>query len=115
MYAAPETQHSFFFENRNSTLMHYIQHNFVLAIKLTSKFCGLQDCFNIKKDNKRWEATVKHAKECDLEGNCMLKLYRVDGENVELFFNCIHSLVGAKFNSYYVPTDKFSLAQEVWS
>lgn len=71
------------------------------------------DCFNIKKDNKRWEATVKHAKECDLEGNCMLKLYRVDGENVELFFNCIHSLVGAKFNSYYVPTDKFSLAQEV--
>ncbi|KAF7012632.1 hypothetical protein CFC21_026803 [Triticum aestivum] len=71
------------------------------------------ECFNIKKDNKRWEATVKHAKECDLEGNHMLKLYRADEENVELFFNCIHDIVGAKFNGCYTPNENFNLNQEV--
>lgn len=70
------------------------------------------DCFNIKKGNKRWEATVKHAKECDFEGNHMLKLYRADEENVELLFNCIHDLVGAKFNGCYIPNDNFSSAQQ---
>ncbi|KAF0896267.1 hypothetical protein E2562_019749, partial [Oryza meyeriana var. granulata] len=70
------------------------------------------ECFNLKKDSKDWKDTVKHARECDLEGNCKLKLYRVEEQHVVLFFDCVHDLVGAKFRDHYVPKDNFSSDQQ---
>ncbi|XP_015615413.1 calmodulin-binding protein 60 F isoform X2 [Oryza sativa Japonica Group] len=70
------------------------------------------ECFKLKKDNKLWKDTIKHAKECDLEGNCKLKLYRAEEQHVVLFFNCVHDLVGAKFRDHYVAKDNFSSDQQ---
>lgn len=80
---------------------------------ITYAFLGVQECFKLKKDNKIWKDTIKHAKECDLEGNCKLKLYRAEEQHVVLCFNCVHDLVGAKFRDHYVAKDNFSSDQQV--
>lgn len=85
----------------------------VLTIKLTYAFLGVQEYFELKKDSKTWEAIVKHAKECDLEGNRKLKSYIVEEQNVVLFFNCVYDLVGAKFHGFYITKDNFNSAQQV--
>uniref|UniRef100_A0A0E0F8G1 Calmodulin-binding protein n=1 Tax=Oryza meridionalis TaxID=40149 RepID=A0A0E0F8G1_9ORYZ len=66
------------------------------------------ECFNMKKDNMLWKATVQHAEQCDLEGNCKLKSYGVEEKHVILFFNCVHDLVGATFRGRYVAKDNFN-------
>uniref|UniRef100_J3NA31 Calmodulin-binding protein-like n=1 Tax=Oryza brachyantha TaxID=4533 RepID=J3NA31_ORYBR len=68
------------------------------------------ECFNVNPDDKQWKATVEHARECDLEGDCNLKSYRV--QNVVLFFNCVHDLVGAEFHGFYASKDSFSSDQK---
>uniref|UniRef100_A0A0D3HPR6 Uncharacterized protein n=2 Tax=Oryza TaxID=4527 RepID=A0A0D3HPR6_9ORYZ len=85
----------------------------ILAARvLSSDKAGLQikeaECFNMKKDNMLWKATVEHAEQCDLEGNCKLKSYGVEEKDVILFFNCVHDLVGAKFCGRYVAKDNFN-------
>ncbi|EEC80652.1 hypothetical protein OsI_23046 [Oryza sativa Indica Group] len=70
------------------------------------------ECFKLKNNSKDWKDTVKHARECDLEGNCKLKSCRVEEQNVTLFFNCVHDLVGAKFCHHYVTKDDFNSEQQ---
>uniref|UniRef100_A0A0D9XV67 Calmodulin-binding protein n=1 Tax=Leersia perrieri TaxID=77586 RepID=A0A0D9XV67_9ORYZ len=70
------------------------------------------ECFKLKKGNKDWKDTVKHARECDLEGNCKLKSFRVEEEHIELFFDCVHNLIGAQFRECYVAKDDFSSVQQ---
>ncbi|XP_040385055.1 calmodulin-binding protein 60 F-like [Oryza brachyantha] len=70
------------------------------------------ECFKLKKDNKDWKDTVTHARECDLEGNRKLKSYRVEEQNVVLFFNCVHDLVGAAFRGCYASKNTFSSDQQ---
>lgn len=67
----------------------------------------------MKKDNMLWKATVEHAEQCDLEGNCKLKSYGVEEKDVILFFNCVHDLVGAKFCGRYVAKDNFNSDEQV--
>uniref|UniRef100_A0A0E0MI09 Calmodulin-binding protein-like n=1 Tax=Oryza punctata TaxID=4537 RepID=A0A0E0MI09_ORYPU len=70
------------------------------------------ECFNMKKDNMLWKATVEHAEQCDLEGNYKLKSYRVEEKHVILFFNCVHDLVGATFRGRYVAKDNFNSGEQ---
>ncbi len=86
----------------------------VLTNEFTYVFRGVQECFNMKKDNMLWKATVEHAEQCDLEGNYKLKSYRVEEKHVTLFFNCVHDLVGAKFRGRYVAKDNFSSDEKVY-
>lgn len=82
-------------------------------MKLSYAFLGIQECFKLNKSSKDWKEIVKHARKCDLEGNCNLKSYRVEEKHVVLFFNCVHDLVGAQFHDGYVTKDNFNSDQQV--
>lgn len=83
-------------------------------MKLSYTFLDVQECFKLEKNSKDWKETVKHARKCDLEGNCNLKSYRVEEKHVVLFFNCVHDLVGAQFHDGYVTKDNFNSDQQVY-
>lgn len=69
----------------------------------------------IKKDHKDWKTIIEHARECDLEENHYLKAYKVgDQKNNVIFFNCVHDIVGAKFNGKYTAKENFKRYQKVY-
>ncbi|KAF0887767.1 hypothetical protein E2562_003999 [Oryza meyeriana var. granulata] len=74
---------------------------------------NLANILHIKKESKAWEKMVTHARECSLDGKNELKSYQ-DGEqrNVVFFFNCVHFLVGARFDDGYIASDKLNSAQK---
>ncbi|CAN6334381.1 unnamed protein product [Urochloa humidicola] len=73
---------------------------------------NLASILRIKMESKAWKKMINHAKQCCLKGKNKLKSYHRAGENVVLFFNCVHYLVGATFNDGYIESDKFSPAQQ---
>jgi hypothetical protein len=58
---------------------------------------------------------VKHARECCLTDRHELKAYHNVEGNVVIFLNCVHYLVGAKFDGVYIAQDKFDPAKKVHS
>ncbi|KAL6846937.1 hypothetical protein ACP4OV_022790 [Aristida adscensionis] len=74
---------------------------------------NLAEILQIRKEHKPWEKMVRHARECCLLGMNELKSYPCTEDNVVLFFNCVHDLVGAQFCDFYISHDKFDPAQQV--
>ncbi|KAF8769695.1 hypothetical protein HU200_006301 [Digitaria exilis] len=91
--------------------IHTVQ-DFLKALnKDSDKLCQILEIKSKKRSS--WEAVVRHARECDLGDNHELKSYKVEMENVKLFFNCIDDLVGAEFHDCFIAKDKFGERQKV--
>ncbi|CAN6323602.1 unnamed protein product [Urochloa humidicola] len=65
--------------------------------------------------NQPWRNMVEHAWNCDLGNDgklksCMLQVEKIE---VKLFFDVVHSLVGAEFGGSFVAKDGFSKDQKV--
>ncbi|CAN6361272.1 unnamed protein product [Urochloa humidicola] len=75
---------------------------------------NLTNILEISSKPKAWEKMTKHARECSLEGRHKLKAFVCPKKNVKLFFNCVHSLVGAElfFGRYTLP-DNFSPEEQI--
>jgi hypothetical protein len=58
---------------------------------------------------------VKHARECCLTDMHDLKAYQNVEGNVVIFLNCVHDLVGAKFDGVYTAQENFDPAKKVHS
>ncbi|KAL6622408.1 hypothetical protein ACP70R_032287 [Stipagrostis hirtigluma subsp. patula] len=76
---------------------------------------NLAKILQINKEHKPWERMVRHARKCCLKGKHKLKSYPWKKQNVVLYFNCVHDLVGAEFGGHhtYIAQDKFDFAQQV--
>ncbi|CAN6356466.1 unnamed protein product, partial [Urochloa humidicola] len=72
---------------------------------------NLAKVLQIKKECEAWKKMVGHGQDCCLEGKNELKSYHFREQNVVLFFNCVHCLVGAAFSGHYTACDKFDLFQ----
>ncbi|XP_015698852.1 calmodulin-binding protein 60 D-like isoform X2 [Oryza brachyantha] len=72
-----------------------------------------EEVLQMNKKTNSWDKMVRHAKGCCLRDQLELKAYRSEEENVTLFFNCVHQLVGAVFGYDYVIYDNFDPAQKI--
>ncbi|KAF2912043.1 hypothetical protein DAI22_11g226300 [Oryza sativa Japonica Group] len=104
--------------SKKGTRFDWLKHNGINTVEDMLKALNKNEkkirteCFKLEKNSKDWKETVKHARKCDLEGNCNLKSYRVEEKHVVLFFNCVHDLVGAQFHDGYVTKDNFNSDQQ---
>uniref|UniRef100_A0A0D9Y084 Calmodulin-binding protein n=1 Tax=Leersia perrieri TaxID=77586 RepID=A0A0D9Y084_9ORYZ len=71
-----------------------------------------EEVLQMKRKTNSWNKMVGHARECCLRDQHELKAYKNEEENVMLFFNCVHQLVGAAFGGDYVVYDNFDSAQK---
>lgn len=61
--------------------------------------------------NKMWEATIEHARECNLDYN---KFYSYNsGQGIVLLLNCIYQPVGSIFGNSYCSLKELTLHQKV--
>ncbi|XP_039788714.1 calmodulin-binding protein 60 G-like isoform X3 [Panicum virgatum] len=73
----------------------------------------LRQVLNIElKKHASWATIVEHAMKCDLTDKNELKSYKVETENVTLFFNCVDDLIGAEFHDNSDAEGKFKLFNE---
>jgi hypothetical protein len=87
--------------------------SFCRLIHITSSsFLNVQ-ILQIRKEHKPWEKMIRHARECCLRDKHELKSYPCREDNVVLFFNCVHDLVGAQIYDLYISHDKFDPDQKV--
>ncbi|EEC68587.1 hypothetical protein OsI_36935 [Oryza sativa Indica Group] len=104
--------------SKKGTRFDWLKHNGINTVEDMLKALNKNEkkirteCFKLNKSSKDWKEIVKHARKCDLEGNCNLKSYRVEEKHVVLFFNCVHDLVGAQFHDGYVTKDNFNSDQQ---
>uniref|UniRef100_J3KUK9 Uncharacterized protein n=1 Tax=Oryza brachyantha TaxID=4533 RepID=J3KUK9_ORYBR len=76
-------------------------------------FIGLK-FLGINQESESWKTMIEHAKECDLRDQHQLKAYKVVGHQIHavIFFNCVHDIVGAKFNGNYIAKENFNRQQK---
>ncbi|KAL6623612.1 hypothetical protein ACP70R_033491 [Stipagrostis hirtigluma subsp. patula] len=72
----------------------------------------LRKILNMKKQQNSWLKLIKHANDCVLGDKQELKQYQNEQGDVVLYFNCVHSLVGAAFPHDYVDSKGFNLRQK---
>jgi len=72
----------------------------------------LRRILKMEKQQNSWSRLTKHARECVLEDRQELKRYQSEEGNVVLFFNCVHSLIGAAFPHEYIACERFDTAQK---
>ncbi|XP_006664921.1 calmodulin-binding protein 60 A-like isoform X2 [Oryza brachyantha] len=74
----------------------------------------LSDFLGINQESESWKTMIEHAKECDLRDQHQLKAYKVVGHQIHavIFFNCVHDIVGAKFNGNYIAKENFNRQQK---
>lgn len=73
----------------------------------------LRQVLNIElKKHASWATIVEHAMKCDLTDKNELKSYKVETENVTLFFNCVDDLIRAGFHDNSDAEGKFKLFNE---
>ncbi|KAM0921732.1 hypothetical protein ACQ4PT_006673 [Festuca glaucescens] len=89
----------------------YTVRDFLKALnKDANKLRG--EILRIKRHSSSWEKMVKHARECCLTDMHDLKAYQNVEGNVVIFLNCVHDLVGAKFDGVYTAQENFDPAKK---
>ncbi|XP_071675996.1 calmodulin-binding protein 60 C [Lolium perenne] len=89
----------------------YTVRDFLKALnKDANKLRG--EILRIKRHSSSWEKMVKHARECCLTDMHDLKAYQNIEGNVVIFLNCVHDLVGAKFDGVYTAQENFDPAKK---
>ncbi|KAJ4817179.1 hypothetical protein LUZ62_029745 [Rhynchospora pubera] len=71
---------------------------------------GLRSLLGSGMSNKMWEATIEHARECNLDYN---KIYSYcSDEGIVLLLNCIYEPVGSIFGNNYCSLAELTLTQK---